>query len=163
MTPSPTAAAQLCADFAQNASDPEFSLDEILDRCLGNLALVQKVLSRFLGGLEERVGELDRQVEESDERELARLAHRLRGEASNVGARGISQHARRVEELVTEGFRLEAQAAVGELIEACRGFQRQVPALLAAALTTQPTDVQPSASNHGVSYRCATTHEDPGR
>lgn len=163
MTPSPTAAAQLNAEAALDASDSEFSLDEILERCMGNVSLVQKVLSRFLGGLEERVEELERQVERTDGRELARLAHRLRGEASNVGAQGISQYARRLEELVTEGFRPEAQSAVGKLLAACREFQRQAPALLAALLTTVPSDVQPSASSPSATYRCASYHEDPGR
>jgi HPt (histidine-containing phosphotransfer) domain-containing protein len=98
-------------DFARMGAGPERSSPEdcpaldvpdLLDRCLGNLELLERLLtsfeSRFWGDVEAiRSG-----VAARDQKVVARLAHRLKGAAASVSAVRLARAAERIEELARQ-------------------------------------------------------------
>jgi HPt (histidine-containing phosphotransfer) domain-containing protein len=92
-------------------------LQELLDRCLGNLEFAQRVLAKF----EARFGDDLRQLERDQEAEaaeaIARVAHRLKGSAANVAAKDLERISARIEEL----GRLGRLSEIPERLEELRG------------------------------------------
>ena len=90
--------------------------------------LLAKVIGRLIETLPDRIAELRRLAEESDREALHRLAHGLKGTAGNAGARGLSEHFRRVElaALDEEG----ATRPLGELLDAIDDERRRVEPVL---------------------------------
>ena len=102
---------------------------ELVERCLGNLELADRVLRRFRDGIDDTLTQLQVLAEADDLAALARRAHRLKGEAGNVGAERISLYAAEVEELAARGLSDPARVAVAELVAVARQFREQVLSL----------------------------------
>jgi HPt (histidine-containing phosphotransfer) domain-containing protein len=73
------------------------------DRCLGNLELVERVLSRFETHLPRELAELERLMEVGDTDQLTLAAHRIKGSSSNVSAAGLQRVAAEIEDLTRAG------------------------------------------------------------
>lgn len=77
-------------------------MDELVERCLGNLEFAERVLARFQQGFVGDLAELEEAVAAQDAAKVARLAHRLKGAAANVAAHGIRDRARAIESLARQ-------------------------------------------------------------
>jgi HPt (histidine-containing phosphotransfer) domain-containing protein len=68
-------------------------MEALKSRCLGNSALIERVLQAFTTQLDADMSELQRAFSSGDTRTCARLSHRIKGMAANVEARSLSHHA----------------------------------------------------------------------
>ncbi len=71
--------------------------NKLLERCMGNGALVQKLLLAFLHSLPIEKKLLEEAIQTVDLCSVARIAHKLRGTALNMCARPLSEAALQVE------------------------------------------------------------------
>ena len=70
----------------------------LLQRCMGNSALVEKLLDTFLDTLPSEKNSLREAIEKDDLTSVSRIAHKLRGTASNMCAIPLSDAALEVEQ-----------------------------------------------------------------
>ncbi len=81
-----------------------------------------ELLKAFVGGLLERVEQIENALGAGDSHLLAELAHRLKGAAGAYGFPPIARAARLVEQQAAEEDNLQQlQATVAELATLCRG------------------------------------------
>jgi HPt (histidine-containing phosphotransfer) domain-containing protein len=73
-------------------------LEALKSRCLGNLNLVGRVLSKFSVQLDADLAELARSLLDNDAPAFALVAHRIKGMSANVEARELSQYAAAAEQ-----------------------------------------------------------------
>ncbi len=111
-------------------------IDEVLDlqglceRCMGNLDLVERVLDKFDKRLPDELAELERVIELGDAANTALVAHRIKGNSSNVSASGLQQAAADIEDLSRLGRMADTQVPLRNLHEqwqryvACRPLIR---------------------------------------
>jgi HPt (histidine-containing phosphotransfer) domain-containing protein len=74
-----------------------FDQNKLLERCMGNNALMQKLLMAFLNSLPIEQESLDEAVRTEDWSSVARISHKLRGTALNMCATPLSEAALQVE------------------------------------------------------------------
>jgi CheY-like chemotaxis protein len=72
-------------------------IDSLLERCLGNVELVQTMLEKFKGMAADKLAELSRQIASNNASEASRVAHALKGSAANMSAGGIAAVAAEIE------------------------------------------------------------------
>lgn len=106
-------------------SDSWIDRDQLLGRCMGNLELADRLIGRFGERLEETIRELEAGAARRDLTKLETVAHRLKGEAGNMGVDRLSKLASRTEEYARMGFIAEAAAAAAQLVAASRAFRAQ--------------------------------------
>ena len=90
----------------QQSEHPEQSVldwEALKTRCLGNLALVDRVLAKFTGQLTADLDALERAIISEDAVQAAQLAHRIKGTAGSVSARHLYDNASRAEQRATSG------------------------------------------------------------
>jgi HPt (histidine-containing phosphotransfer) domain-containing protein len=73
-------------------------LEALKVRCMGNLALVERVLAKFTGQLDADLDELELAIEMHNADQAAQLAHRIKGTAGSVSARHLYENASRAEQ-----------------------------------------------------------------
>ncbi len=78
-------------------TSPSIDKVKLLERCLGNSALVEKLRIAFLSSLPSERHLLQDAIEICDLSSVARIAHKLRGTASNMCAIPLSEAAHQVE------------------------------------------------------------------
>jgi len=78
-------------------------LDELVDRCMGNLEFVDRVLTKFQQRFGEHLDELEQAVAQDDAERVALLAHRLKGESASVAAGALRDRAGEIEALGRAG------------------------------------------------------------
>jgi HPt (histidine-containing phosphotransfer) domain-containing protein len=101
---------------AQGESDGEvLDVWALCDRCMGNLDLVERVLNKFETRLPEELAELERMLELEDATKIALVAHRIKGNSSNVSATGLRHAAAEIEELSRAGRVADARAQLDGL------------------------------------------------
>jgi HPt (histidine-containing phosphotransfer) domain-containing protein len=76
-----------------------FEFEELVERCMGNLEFVERVLSKFQQRFGENLEALEQAVEAHDPEGVVRVAHRLKGESANVAAQGLQDRAGEIERL----------------------------------------------------------------
>jgi HPt (histidine-containing phosphotransfer) domain-containing protein len=81
------------ADTTAAPPVPVIDLDALKARCLGNLALVQRVLEKFTRQLDADLSEIERALSACDLPTIALVAHRIKGMSANVEARELFQSA----------------------------------------------------------------------
>ena len=91
----------------------------------------QRVLDKFEQRLPEELAELERVLELGDAAKIALVAHRIKGNSSNVSAAGLQQAAAEIEDLSRAGRVADIHAPRAELARAvaavCR-LPRDAPA-----------------------------------
>lgn len=95
------------ADFPDGADPPAaescrfeaVDFEGLLERCMGNLDFVERVLAKFQERFPQQLAELERLLETKDAEQLALAAHRMKGNSANVSATGLQQVAAEIEEL----------------------------------------------------------------
>jgi len=95
------------ADEVKNepSCDPDETILDLADlkaRCLGNLDLVERVLVKFAGQLEQDLDEMEQAIRVGDAAQAAQLAHRIKGIAASVAARSLFGTAATAEEHALE-------------------------------------------------------------
>jgi HPt (histidine-containing phosphotransfer) domain-containing protein len=88
---------------AERCASDVLNLQELQDRCMGNIELMQRVLGKFQQRIPEELAELEKALELGDMAQIARVAHRVKGSSANVSARGIEQAAVEIENSSREG------------------------------------------------------------
>ncbi|HVU89234.1 MAG TPA: Hpt domain-containing protein [Pirellulales bacterium] len=78
---------------ASTFDDDVLDLEDLKARCLGNLDLVERVLTKFAGQLDRDLEELESAVRTGDASMAAQLAHRIKGIAASVAARTLFEDA----------------------------------------------------------------------
>ena len=73
-------------------------LDELKARCLGNMDLVERVLSKLNDQVDKDLEELERAAAAGNAEDVAQFAHRIKGVAASVSARSLFESAAAVEE-----------------------------------------------------------------
>jgi HPt (histidine-containing phosphotransfer) domain-containing protein len=108
--------AQFASMSERGESDGEvLDVWALCDRCMGNLDLVRRVLDRFEARLPEELAELERMLESDEATKIALVAHRIKGNSSNVSATGLRHAAGEIEELSRAGRVTDARAQMESL------------------------------------------------
>jgi HPt (histidine-containing phosphotransfer) domain-containing protein len=84
------------------AEDEVLDLEDLKARCLGNMDLVERVLTKFADQLDRDLVDLDGAIRVGDSQAAAQLAHRIKGIAASVAARSLFDHASTTEERALE-------------------------------------------------------------
>lgn len=72
--------------------------DSLVERCMGNYALVERLLTRYTDLVSQDCELLETALDDADAKALAQVAHRLKGTSSTVGSRRTSELAGRIEQ-----------------------------------------------------------------
>ena len=78
---------------------PSIDKSKLLERCMGNCALAEKLRVAFLSSLPNERNLLQDAIEMCDLSSVARIAHKLRGTASNMCAIPLSEAAHQIEQV----------------------------------------------------------------
>jgi HPt (histidine-containing phosphotransfer) domain-containing protein len=108
---------------------------DVLQRCMGNVEFLQRLLGKFRKRLGEDVNRLTDAVSARNQQEIARQAHSLRGSAANVSAIQLAGLASEAEKLSAAGD-LNAAGAVLEKIrreaDRCMNYEPDLSRFAAA-------------------------------
>ena len=88
----------MAVNSEKSAVPPPIDRESLLQRCMGNSALVEKLLSTFLDTLPSEKNSLSEAIEKDDLSSVSRIAHKLRGTASNMCAIPLSDAALEIEQ-----------------------------------------------------------------
>jgi len=72
---------------------------ELLDRCMGNIDLAERVLAKLQSQFQQDIAELELALSEKNGKLIAGIAHRLKGSSSNVAAHDLQKCAAEIEDL----------------------------------------------------------------
>jgi len=97
-------------------------LHGLCDRCMGNLELVERVLDKFEQRLPEELAELEQVLRTGDAAKIALVAHRIKGNASNISAAGLQEAAAEIEDLGRAGRVAEIHVPLRNLREQWQRF-----------------------------------------
>lgn len=86
---------------------------QLLERCLGNLELAERLVRRFESEFPEKIQQLQTLAEEESAEGFSRLAHQLKGAASTLAASRLTIELAQVEALSRQG----QLAHSGEMLE----------------------------------------------
>jgi HPt (histidine-containing phosphotransfer) domain-containing protein len=81
-----------------DTAEPVLDFEALKARCLGSMELVERVLSKFTGQLDQDLDELESAIAVGDSTLAAQLAHRIKGIAASVSARSLFDNASTAEE-----------------------------------------------------------------
>lgn len=70
----------------KRCDQPPIDLDSLLQRCMGRLELMERMLASFTDNAAADIDELTHAIERSDSAEVARIAHKLKGTSLTVSA-----------------------------------------------------------------------------
>jgi two-component system sensor histidine kinase EvgS len=88
------------------SSEPEnrpLDFDELTDRCLGRLDLVDRVLERFHDSVDDELAHLEEALLRANADEIASHAHRIKGTSKTLAAHRLQECAERLEASATAG------------------------------------------------------------
>lgn len=74
-----------------------FCYEDVRDRCLGNVELIERVLTIFAEGTSSDMEALKSAIEDGDLTQTAKTAHRIKGSAANSAAYRMSAYAGKIE------------------------------------------------------------------
>jgi HPt (histidine-containing phosphotransfer) domain-containing protein len=89
-------------EYPNQESSP-IDVQELLDRCMGNINLAERVLAKLQSRFAEDMIEFERALTEKNGTLLTSIAHRLKGAASNVAAHDLQMCAAKIEESGRKG------------------------------------------------------------
>jgi HPt (histidine-containing phosphotransfer) domain-containing protein len=102
--------------------DEPANLQDLFQRCLGNLDLVERVLQSFEGNFEKDLDELEAALKARSLTSAAQIAHRMKGASSNVAATSLARELASMEELARNDQTTEAVARMGRLRDEWQRF-----------------------------------------
>jgi HPt (histidine-containing phosphotransfer) domain-containing protein len=101
-------------DLQGNETFVMFDREAVLKRCMGNDALVEKLIAKFFGQVGEDLQVLGSALSDSDTAMLVLSAHRIKGAASNLSMGSLRE--------IAAG--IERNGRDGNITAAADGFQR---------------------------------------
>jgi PAS domain S-box-containing protein len=101
-------------DLQDNEVFVMFDREAVLKRCMGNDALVEKLIAKFFGQVGEDLQALGSALSDSDTAMLVQSAHRIKGAASNLSMDSLRE--------IAAG--IERNGRDGNITAAADGFQR---------------------------------------
>jgi HPt (histidine-containing phosphotransfer) domain-containing protein len=93
---------------AQDADVATFDYEALKARCLNNMNLVDRVLTKFTGQVDSDLAALEEAIVAGNAPDVAKLSHRIKGMTASIEARSMCEKAARCE-------RTALAAAVDEL------------------------------------------------
>lgn len=112
-------------EFSDSAAKaPAIDLMALLGRCLGNMKMVERVLTAFRETGSADLEQLLAAFEAMNFSAMAEIAHRFKGSSSNVSAITLNELSKRVESLAKEQNSLELPDALHQLRSAWTEFER---------------------------------------
>ena len=99
----------------------------LCDRCMGNLDLIARVLDKFEQRLPGELAELERVLELGDAAMIALVAHRIKGNSSNISAAGLQKTAAEIEDLSRAGRVADIPARLLDLRKSGSGTSIAAP------------------------------------
>ena len=97
------------------SSTPAIDLASLLGRCLGNFKMVERVLTAFRNAGSSDLSQLQSAIEDENFSEIAEIAHRFKGSASNVSATVLQETLAQIEHLGREQKSDELPALIERL------------------------------------------------
>jgi HPt (histidine-containing phosphotransfer) domain-containing protein len=88
---------------SESSAAEVLDLEDLRNRCMGNIDFVQRVLAKFQQQVPKELAELEQLLEVGDVEQVARVAHRVKGTSANVAAPGLRHAAAAIEELGRTG------------------------------------------------------------
>ena len=85
--------------ITDNLVNDVINVDELLARCMGNIDIAERILSKFQTCFSVDLTELEKGVDEHDVSSITLLAHRLKGASANVSAPALYELASEIEKL----------------------------------------------------------------
>ncbi|HEY4761142.1 MAG TPA: Hpt domain-containing protein [Thermoguttaceae bacterium] len=86
--------------------------EALVNRCMGNLDFVDRVLMKFHERLPLDLEELEQALAGQDAQLVQRLAHRIKGTAANTSAKGLQHIAQEIEDMGHSGCLAEIPARI---------------------------------------------------
>jgi HPt (histidine-containing phosphotransfer) domain-containing protein len=84
---------------SRDTDESVFDLQELVNRCLGNIEFAERVLAKFQARFGDDIAEIERAVMAEDADTVASVAHRLKGASATAAAKGIQNQAAEIEQL----------------------------------------------------------------
>ncbi len=109
-------------DSKLNGSGSPLELEQVMKRCLNDVAFVSKLLQKFQAHAREEFSLLSTAFDSGDAQACRTKAHRFRGSAANVGAYHLQELAGRLEKLSIQDNRTQAEeyvARLGDELDRC--------------------------------------------
>jgi HPt (histidine-containing phosphotransfer) domain-containing protein len=76
--------------------------EQLVDRCLGNLDFLERVLDTFCTDFTRQLCELDHWVQQFDSPRVASIAHKMKGAAANIAAERLADCSATIEQLARQ-------------------------------------------------------------
>lgn len=105
------------------------AVDELLERCMGNIEFAERVLSKFVNRFDEDLAELEKDLELEDSEGIVSVAHRLKGSSANVGAHGLRDRAAAIEAMARAQRTSEIRSGLDQLRDEWFRFVESASAL----------------------------------
>ena len=99
----------------ESSSPQVVNLEELLDRCMGNLDLAERALQKFQETFPQELEQLESALQIGDVKQLACVAHRIKGISANISAAGVLQAAAKLEELCSAGCMRDVSEQIDRL------------------------------------------------
>jgi HPt (histidine-containing phosphotransfer) domain-containing protein len=119
-TNNPDSDSPVSGQVATSAASKVVDLDGLVNRCMGNIELAQRVLEKFRQRLPEELAELEEALRLGDMEKLARTAHRIRGSSATMSAEGLATAAAGVEDAGRQGRAIDVPLCIERLRDECR-------------------------------------------
>ncbi|WP_164100843.1 Hpt domain-containing protein [Candidatus Laterigemmans baculatus] len=109
-----------------DACDALLNSNSLVERCMGNLDLVQRLLSRFADSGRQDCEHLEAALRAGDLRTLASVAHRLKGNSATIGAERMARLASRIERESKSAGAANLDSVLNSLVAEIRAVQVEV-------------------------------------
>ena len=106
-------------------------LEGLLNRCMGNIGLVQRVLQKFEERMPEEFKDMESALESGDIDRVASLAHRVKGSSASVSAEGMMHAAAEIETAGRSGCETDLSERMVRLRDEWKRYLEYVPTVLA--------------------------------
>ena len=90
----------------------------LLDRCMGNLDLAQRLLDKFEHWLPEELANLEQALALEDSNRIAQVAHRIKGSSANIAAQGLQRAAAEIVDVSRAGRMADLSESIDRLRQA---------------------------------------------
>lgn len=109
---------------APSAREIPVDIDDLLNRCLGRMDVVQRILQKFQRSLHQDLEQLEHAVLACNVDEIAHIAHRMKGASLSVAAYELAEYAQNIEESAKSRQVADIQGYFVKLKEQCARFEK---------------------------------------
>lgn len=122
------------------STKPELTLEvpKLLSRCLGNRELALRLINRFYVSVGDLISQMEKALAHLQLESAGLLAHRLKGEAANLGAIFIFENSTAIEDACRDLQLPVAIGALSDLKQNYRLLQEDMPVLIQKVATSDP-------------------------